>query len=52
MAEREFSGTVYTTEEGGIVVIKLGGRLFVAAGGVNLVGIGVMNSKGGVHIRG
>ena len=44
--------TVDTAEEGGTIVIKVGGKLCVATGGVTLGRRGGTKSKGGVHGRG
>ena len=45
MTEMEFTDTVYTSEEGGTVVSKIGGRFCTATGGMTLGGRGVTKSK-------
>ena len=50
MVYREFTEIFNTAEEGGTVVSKVGGRFYVATGGVTLGGRGGINSKWGFHI--
>ena len=45
MVGREFTEKVDTTEEGGTVVSKIGGRFCTATGGMTLGGRGVTKSK-------
>ena len=47
MVNRHFVEAVNTTEEGGTVVSKVGGRYCVSNGGVTLGGRGGKKSKGG-----
>ena len=49
MTEMEFTDTLYTSEEGGTVVSKIGGRFCAATAGVNLGGRGGTKSKAGFH---
>ena len=52
MVEREFTETFDTTEEGGTVVSKIGGRFCAATAGVTLVGKVGTKSKAGFHRMG
>ena len=52
MAERNFTETVDTAEEGGTVVSKIGEMFCAATGGVTLGRRGGTKSKVGFHVMG